>query len=220
MDADELERTCKLMGVLYDETSRDQCFDRLVMQHVFALYGVHGPPASVLGALVGVKVAEDSGLSPGVGLPPTKLGLLAAYESDSDGDEKSKESAGTDVRQNGSRRNAAAAPDAAAGKHSVDVEERAKQWEQIEEEEEPPDDKPMSQWLVEKQVCTRGLASRVQGRESAPFVQQPPRLSAHVECQGCPAHVMRAAVEQCKDKCAGESSGRSRGEAAAGRAGT
>ena len=42
----------------------------------------------------------------------------------------------------------------AAGPDAQQLSEKANQWEQIDEEEEASDDKPMSQWLLEKQVCS------------------------------------------------------------------
>lgn len=153
MPDDELGRTCKMMGVLYDEHSRDVCLDRLVMQHVFSLFGVHGPPVSVLETLVSSK-QEHHGEEPSTAMPSTKLGLLAAYESESDAEDGTK--AGQTDREKAPGQSASRwASDSEVQLKDVELQEKAQQWEQIEEEAEPADEKPLSQWLLEKQVRIR-----------------------------------------------------------------
>ena len=151
MPEDELERTCKMMGVLYDSDSRELCLDRLVMHTIFALFGVHGPPTSVLEALVASK-QEQSGAKQSDSMPATKLGLLAAYESDSDGEEGSKTGNGDQGTASEGAGHSRWATDGDVQLTDAQVQEKAQQWEQIEEENEEPDEKPLSQWLIEKQV--------------------------------------------------------------------
>lgn len=148
MPDDELERTCKMMGVLYDAESRDVCLDRLVMQNIFSLFGVHGPPTSVLEALVSSK-QEDRGTTQSAPLPATKLGLLAAYESDSEGEDGAKAGSRDQGTASGASR---WDTDNDVQLKGTDMQEKAQQWEQIEEEAAAPDEKPLSQWLLEKQV--------------------------------------------------------------------
>lgn len=150
---DEMERTCKLMGVLYDAENKELCVDRLVMQYTFTLYGVEGPPASVLEAIVAARAGADgsSAAQAGTATPATKLDLLAAYDSDSEGEDGRK--AGAAAGQEGSEKAAAVASGVAdAAPVDEDIQKKANQWESIEEEEELQDGKSMSQWLIEKQV--------------------------------------------------------------------
>lgn len=151
MDIEEVERTCKLMGVAFDDGSKDICVDRLVMQYTFTLYGVEGPPASVLEAIVAAKAGVDGNplSQPGPDAPTTKLDLLAAYDSESEGEEGRKGSAPAqpDVTQ---QQEAATVVDVAPT--DEEIRQKANQWESIEEEAEPQDGKSMSQWLIEKQV--------------------------------------------------------------------
>lgn len=150
MAEDDLERTCRMMGVMYASESKDVCLDRLVMQNIFSLFGVHGPPASVLEALVSSK-HEDSGTKQSAPMPATKLGLLAAYESDSEGEEGTK--AGNSDQAKASKVSTSRwATDHDVQLTDADIQEKAQQWEQIEEEAQATDEKPLSQWLLEKQV--------------------------------------------------------------------
>lgn len=152
MPVDEMERTCKLMGVLYDADNKDLCVDRLVMQYTFTLYGVEGPPASVLEAIVAAKAGADGSATAQVetATPATKLDLLAAYDSDSEGEDGRKGSAS--ARQDNSQKGATNVTGTEAVPVDEDIQKKANQWESIEEEEEPQDGKSMSQWLIEKQV--------------------------------------------------------------------
>ena len=154
MPEDELERTCKMMGVLHDSDNREVCLDRLVMHTIFTLFGVHGPPASVLEALVASK-QEQSGSKQSDSMPATKLGLLAAYESDSEGEEGGKAGNGDQGKSSEAAGCSRWASDGDTQLTDAQLQEKAQQWEQIEEETEEPDEKPLSQWLIEKQVWIR-----------------------------------------------------------------
>eukprot|EP00892_Ulva_mutabilis_P012107 jgi/Ulvmu1/9269/UM050_0018.1 len=145
--SDDMERTCKLMGVLYDAENKDLCVDRLVMQYTFTLYGVEGPPASVLEAIVAARAGTNGSAAAeaGAATPATKLDLLAAYDSDSEGEDGRKGGAPIEQDTTGTG--------AGADLHvDEEVQKKANQWESIEEEEELQDGKSMSQWLIEKQA--------------------------------------------------------------------
>lgn len=119
------------------------------MQYTFTLYGVEGPPASVLEAIVAAKAGGKAPPSPEqAGVPATKLDLLAAYDSDSEGEEGRKGSNAVKLEASEQPEDVTAEVVAAEG----DEEKKVNQWESIEEEEEQQDGKSMSQWLIEKQV--------------------------------------------------------------------
>lgn len=151
MHTEEVERTCKLMGVAFDGGSKDICVDRLVMQYTFTLYGVEGPPASVLEAIVAAKAGVDGNplSQTGPDAPTTKLDLLAAYDSDSEGEDGRKGSAAAQPDVSQQQVDATVVDVAPADE---ETRKKANQWESIEEEAEPQDGKSMSQWLIEKQV--------------------------------------------------------------------
>lgn len=152
MSMDEVGRTCKLMGVSHDPENKDLCVDRLVMQYTFTLYGVEGPPASVLEAIVAAKAGMDGAATAqtGADAPTTKLDLLAAYDSDSEGEEG--RNGNISVQPAALEKEADTVAAEVVPLNHQDNEKKANQWESIEEEEEPQDGKSMSQWLIEKQV--------------------------------------------------------------------